>query len=32
MDMIEDNRNIDSSVVEIFLYKAPKKIMIQWFD
>ena len=25
MNMIEDNRNIDSSVVEIFLYKAPKK-------
>ena len=25
MDMVEDNRNIDSSIVEIFLYKAPKK-------
>ena len=25
MDMVEDNRNIDSSIVEIFLYRAPKK-------
>jgi uncharacterized protein YbaA (DUF1428 family) len=25
MDMVEDNRSIDGSVVEIFLYRAPKK-------
>ena len=25
MDMVEDNRNIDGSIVEIFLYRAPKK-------
>ena len=25
MDMVEDNRNIDISIVEILLYRAPKK-------
>ena len=25
MDMVEDNRNIDRSKVEIFIYRAPKK-------
>jgi uncharacterized protein YbaA (DUF1428 family) len=25
MNMVEDNRNIDGSIVEIFLYRAPKK-------
>jgi uncharacterized protein YbaA (DUF1428 family) len=25
MDMVEDNRNIDRCIVEIFLYRAPKK-------
>jgi hypothetical protein len=25
MDMVENNKNFDSSIVEIFLYRAPKK-------
>ena len=25
IDMVEDNRNIDISIVEILLYRAPKK-------